>query len=74
MLAWNASAQAIGGQNTALLANLIPVTVFAIQIVRGYRPAALELVGAAITLGAVTANNLLLRRRDAALVVATEER
>jgi drug/metabolite transporter (DMT)-like permease len=74
MLAWNASAQAIGGQNTALLANLIPVTVFAIQIVRGYRPAALELGGAAITLGAVTANNLLLRRRDAALVVATEER
>ena len=62
MLAWNASARIIGGQNTALLGNLIAITVFVIQIARGYRPTALELVGAAIVIGAVTANNLLLRR------------
>ena len=62
MLAWNASARLIGGQNTALLGNLIAITVFVIQIARGYRPTVLELVGAAVVIGAVTANNLLLRR------------
>jgi hypothetical protein len=33
-----------------------------IEIARGYRPVALELAGAAITVGALAANNLLLRR------------
>ena len=41
------------------------MTTFAIQIVRGYRPGLLELVGAALTLGALAANNVLLRRRAA---------
>jgi drug/metabolite transporter (DMT)-like permease len=70
MLAWNRSARLIGGQNTALLMNLVPVTVFVIQITRGYHPAALEYAGALLAIGAVTANNLLLRRagrRDHAL-------
>lgn len=64
MLAWNRSARLIGGQNTALLMNLAPITVFAIQTVRGYRPVALEYLGVAITIGAVVANNLLSRRAD----------
>jgi drug/metabolite transporter (DMT)-like permease len=62
VLAWNAAAAAIGPQNTALFGNLIPVTTFAVEIARGYRPVALELVGAAITMAALLATNLLQRR------------
>ena len=54
--------QAIGPQNAVLFSNLIPVTTFAIEIVRGYRPNAVELLGAALTIGALVASNLLARR------------
>ena len=70
MLAWNRSARLIGGQNTALLMNLVPITVFVIQIIRGYHPVALEYVGALLAIGAVTANNLLLRRAGRRRVIA----
>jgi drug/metabolite transporter (DMT)-like permease len=62
VLTWNAAVVRIGAQNVTLIGNLIPVTTFTIEIVRGYRPNALELTGAAIALGALAANNLLLRR------------
>ncbi len=62
VVAWNASAAKIGPQNTALFGNLIPITTFAIEIVRGYRPVTLEIVGAAITVAALVATNLLQRR------------
>jgi len=65
VVCWNAAVPRIGAQNVALIGNLVPVTTFAIQIVRGYRPGPLELVGAALTLGALAANNVLLRRRAA---------
>jgi hypothetical protein len=45
-----------------LFSNLIPVTTFVIEIVRGYRPNAIELAGAGLTIGALGGNNLLLRR------------
>jgi drug/metabolite transporter (DMT)-like permease len=48
-----------------LFSNLIPVTTFAIEIVRGYRPNVAELLGAALTIGALVANNLLARRSQA---------
>jgi len=64
VVAWNAAAAKIGPQNTALFGNLIPITTFAIEIVRGYRPVALELVGAGITVAALVATNLLQRRRQ----------
>jgi drug/metabolite transporter (DMT)-like permease len=63
VLTWNAAVPRIGAQNVSLIGNLIPVTTFAIEIVRGYRPGGLELAGAALTIGALAANNLLLRRR-----------
>lgn len=63
VVSWNAAVGALGPQNAALFGNLIPVTTFAIEIVRGYRPGSLELLGAAITIGALVANNLLARRR-----------
>lgn len=62
VLTWNAAIKAIGPQNAVLFSNLIPVTTFAIEIVRGYRPNAVELLGAALTIGALVASNLLARR------------
>lgn len=62
MLAWNRSARLIGGQNTALLMNLVPITVLVIELIRGYEPTTLELAGAFLVVGAVTAHNLFLRR------------
>jgi hypothetical protein len=52
----------IGPQNAVLFGNLIPVTTFAIEIVRGYRPGVVELGGAALTIAALVANNLVARR------------
>lgn len=66
VVTWNASVGRIGAQNVALIGNLIPVTTFAIEIARGYRPGALEVAGAALTVGALAANNLVLRRRPVA--------
>jgi drug/metabolite transporter (DMT)-like permease len=65
VLTWNAAIAAIGPQNAVLFSNLIPVTTFAIEIVRGYRPNVAELAGAALTIGALVANNLLARRTRA---------
>jgi drug/metabolite transporter (DMT)-like permease len=65
VLTWNAAVERIGPQRTSLFANLIPVSTFTIEIVRGYRPGALELVGAVIAIGALVANNLLARPRPA---------
>ena len=62
VLTWNAAIRAIGPQNAVLFSNLIPVTTFAIEIARGYRPNAAELLGAALTIGALVASNLLARR------------
>ena len=45
-----------------MFSNLIPVTTFAIEIARGYRPDWAELAGAGLTIGALVANNLLARR------------
>lgn len=38
------------------------MTTFVIEIARGYRPGALELAGAALTIAALVANNMLTRR------------
>lgn len=63
VLTWNAAIKLIGPQNAVLFGNLIPVTTFAIEIARGYRPGAVELSGAALTIAALIANNLFARRR-----------
>jgi drug/metabolite transporter (DMT)-like permease len=65
VLTWNASIRLLGAANTALFGNLIPVTTFAIEIVRGYRPSAVELAGAGLTVAALAANNLYGRRASA---------
>jgi drug/metabolite transporter (DMT)-like permease len=65
VLTWNAAVEMMGPQMTSLFGNLIPVSTFTIEIVRGYRPSALELAGAVIAIGALVANNLLSRPRPA---------
>jgi drug/metabolite transporter (DMT)-like permease len=72
VVSWNAAVGKIGAQNTALFGNLIPVTTFAIEIVRGYRPGVLELVGASVTVGALVTSNLLARRASAAATAKAE--
>lgn len=62
VLTWNAAVEKIGPQTTSLFGNLIPVSTFTIEIVRGYRPGLLELAGAVITIAALVADNLLARR------------
>jgi drug/metabolite transporter (DMT)-like permease len=66
MLTWNRSARMIGGQNTALLMNLVPITVLVVELIRGYRPAGLEVAGAVLVVATVSAHNLYLRRTAAA--------
>jgi drug/metabolite transporter (DMT)-like permease len=63
VLSWNAAIGLIGPQNAVLFGNLIPITTFAIEIVRGYRPVVAEYGGAALTIAALVANNLLTRAR-----------
>ena len=67
VLTWNSAIGLLGAQNAVLFGNLIPVTTFAIEVARGYRPNAAELAGAAITISALVANNLLARRPQAAV-------
>jgi drug/metabolite transporter (DMT)-like permease len=62
VLTWNAAIRLIGPQNAVLFGNLIPITTFAIVTIRGYRPGAVELAGAALTIGALVSSNLLARR------------
>jgi drug/metabolite transporter (DMT)-like permease len=62
VLCWNSAVGLIGPQNTALFGNLIPIVTFAIEIGRGYRPNAVEIAGAAMTIGALVAANVLARR------------
>ncbi|SCG75293.1 DMT family transporter [Micromonospora humi] len=63
VLAWNTGVRRLGPADAALFMNLVPVTTFAVQTVRGYRPGAVELVGAALTIAALVAANLVTRTR-----------
>jgi drug/metabolite transporter (DMT)-like permease len=73
VLTWNAAIRRLGPQNAVLFGNLIPVTTFAIEIVRGYRPNAVEIGGAALTISALVANNLVARRPAPAAETRDEE-
>jgi drug/metabolite transporter (DMT)-like permease len=61
LLAWARTRSSLGAQNTALFINVVPITAFVYAIVQGYRPNGLEVLGVAIAIGALVANNLLTR-------------
>ncbi len=65
MLCWNAGNQRIGPLNSMLLLNLMPVITFAVRFAQGVRPAAIEVLGAALVISSLVANNLYLRRESA---------
>jgi drug/metabolite transporter (DMT)-like permease len=61
VLGWNAGVRRLGPANAALFMNLVPVTTFTIQAVRGATLGPVELAGAAVTLAALVAANATLR-------------
>jgi drug/metabolite transporter (DMT)-like permease len=62
VLGFNFAVKYLGPLNTMLMLNLVPVGVFVIEAALGHRFAPAEIVGAAIVIGALVANNLYLRR------------
>ena len=62
VLGFNNGVKYLGALNTMLMLNLIPVIVFAIEAWLGRSYEAIELVGAAVVIGALVANNFFLRR------------
>jgi len=57
ILFWNMGVAKLGPLNAGLFANFTPVITYLIAIAQGRIPAALELMGAAIVLLALIANN-----------------
>jgi drug/metabolite transporter (DMT)-like permease len=62
VLGFNAGVKYLGALNALLMINLVPIGVFAIEAALGRRYETIELVGAAVVVGALAANNLFLRR------------
>jgi drug/metabolite transporter (DMT)-like permease len=62
VLCWNHAMRVLGAQDGVLFINLVPVTTFTVQAMRGHTPHVGELAGVAITLAALVANNLWARR------------
>jgi drug/metabolite transporter (DMT)-like permease len=62
VLAWNGGVRRIYAANGALFMNLVPVVAFTIAIAQGYRPGAVELLGALLTIGALVFANLAGRQ------------
>jgi drug/metabolite transporter (DMT)-like permease len=61
VLGFNNAARRLGPLNTMLMLNVIPISVFGIEAALGRSFAAVEIVGAAVVIGALVANNLYLR-------------
>jgi drug/metabolite transporter (DMT)-like permease len=64
VLGFNNGVKYLGALNAMLMLNLIPVIVFAIEAWLGRTYVAVELLGAAVVIGALVANNLFLRRQS----------
>jgi drug/metabolite transporter (DMT)-like permease len=62
MLSWTGGARRIGALNAALFLNLVPVVTFGIGWLQGRRFEPIELIGAALVIAALAANNLYVRR------------
>ena len=62
VLGFNFSVRYLGPLNTMLMLNMIPVGVFAIEAALGRSFAGAEILGAALVIGALLANNFYLRR------------
>ena len=65
VLFWNYGIHVLGPLNGMLFINLVPISAFIIGLARGFAPYPAEFAGAALTLLALVANNLLARRASA---------
>lgn len=72
VLCWNAATRALGAQDAVLFINLVPITAFSVEAVRGQVPHAGELLGAVLTIGALVGANVLSRRAARRPVERTE--
>ena len=63
MFWWNAGVRRIGPLNAALFGYLMPVFAFSVRAIEGAVFTAAELIGAAIVIASLAANNLIERRR-----------
>ena len=61
VLGFNAAARRLGPLNTMLMLNFVPVGVFALEAALGRSFVPVELVGAALVIAALVANNLYVR-------------
>lgn len=59
--AWNAGIYRLGAVNGALFLNVVPLTAFLIEILRGWQPPVVEVFGALLVIGALVTDNLLVR-------------
>jgi drug/metabolite transporter (DMT)-like permease len=66
VLSWNAGNKLLGVTNGMLFINFVPITVFAIRIAQGHHFQPIEFIGAALVIGALIANNVVVRRAPAA--------
>lgn len=66
MFLWTVGSRRIGPLNATLLLNLMPVVTFAFRALEGARFLPVEIAGATMVVGALVANNLYLRRPQAA--------
>ncbi|GHG97601.1 DMT family transporter [Streptomyces rubradiris] len=62
-LTWNMAFRSLGPSNGVLFINLVPVTAFAVQAVRGHRPTAWEITGVCVVLASLAASNAYSRGR-----------
>ncbi|MBK6659007.1 MAG: DMT family transporter [Proteobacteria bacterium] len=63
MMAWNFGSRRIGVLNSSLLINFMPVVTFTWRALHGHAFHRIELLGAAMVVGALIANNMFLRRQ-----------
>ncbi len=64
MLTWNLGSKKVGALNAMLFINLIPIVTFSIRYWQGYRFEIIELVGAAMVIGALSVQNITMRMQQ----------
>lgn len=62
-LTWNHAIATLGASDGVLFINLVPITAFTIEAIRGHQPTGGEITGVAVTLAALLAVNLVARRK-----------
>lgn len=73
VLGWNMGNKILTPLNGVLFMDVVPVTAFTVSALTGVVPAAMQIVGACLTAGALIGNNLYLRRNTPAPAPAKKQ-